>query len=169
MASDMLSEAFVKEGKYAANFPMFGFERRGMPVTAFLRFDDRPIREKTQIYAPDCLIVFDPGLWRQPPIYAGLKDNGIMVLNYAAPIKEPPNENVGTIGVIDATGIALQEIGAPISNTCMMGAFAATTGWLSLDALLSSLEDHFEGAILDKNRRCVERGFKEVQVVNFRR
>jgi 2-oxoacid:acceptor oxidoreductase gamma subunit (pyruvate/2-ketoisovalerate family) len=169
MASDMLSAAFVKEGKYAANFPMFGFERRGMPVTAFLRFDDRPIREKTQIYAPDCLIIFDPGLWRQPPVYAGLKDDGIMVLNYHTQVKEPPNENIGTIGIVDATGIALQEIGAPITNTCVMGAFAATTGWLGLDSLLLSLEEHFEGAILDKNRRCMERGFKEVQVENFRR
>jgi Pyruvate/2-oxoacid:ferredoxin oxidoreductase gamma subunit len=83
--------------------------------------------------------------------------------------KEPPNENIGTIGIVDATGIALQEIGAPITNTCVMGAFAATTGWLGLDSLLLSLEEHFEGAILDKNRRCMERGFKEVQVENFRR
>jgi 2-oxoacid:acceptor oxidoreductase gamma subunit (pyruvate/2-ketoisovalerate family) len=125
MASDMLASAFVKEGKYAASFPMFGFERRGMPVSAFLRFDDKPIREKTQIYAPDCLIIVDPGLWQQPMTHAGLKDGGIMVLNYSTPIKEPPNDKVGILARIDATGIALQEVGAAITNTCMMGAFAA--------------------------------------------
>ena len=49
----MLATAFVAEGKHVASFPMYGFERRGAPVVAFTRVDDKPIREKTQIYTPD--------------------------------------------------------------------------------------------------------------------
>ena len=60
MASKILATAFVKTKKYGASFPMFGFERRGAPVTAFGRFSKKPIREKTQIYNPDILMVLDP-------------------------------------------------------------------------------------------------------------
>jgi 2-oxoacid:acceptor oxidoreductase gamma subunit (pyruvate/2-ketoisovalerate family) len=52
-AAEMLAKAFVSEGKHVASFPMFGVERRGAPVTAYLRFDDKFIREETQIYYPD--------------------------------------------------------------------------------------------------------------------
>jgi 2-oxoacid:acceptor oxidoreductase gamma subunit (pyruvate/2-ketoisovalerate family) len=61
-AARILANAFVLEGKYGSSFPMFGFERRGAPVTAFLRFDENPVREKTQIYSPDCLVVLDSSL-----------------------------------------------------------------------------------------------------------
>ena len=61
-AARMLASAFVIEGKYVASFPMYGFERRGAPVQAFTRLDDKPIREKTQVYTPDCMVVIDPTL-----------------------------------------------------------------------------------------------------------
>ena len=53
MAAEMLTTAFVLEGKYSAGFPMFGFERRGAPVTAFVRYNEEPVREKTMIYRPE--------------------------------------------------------------------------------------------------------------------
>ncbi len=59
LAATILASAFANEGKYIASFPMYGFERRGMPVVAFTRADDHPILEKTQIYTPDCLMVID--------------------------------------------------------------------------------------------------------------
>ena len=37
MAAEMLAAALVKEGKHAVAFPMFGFERRGAPLMAFVR------------------------------------------------------------------------------------------------------------------------------------
>ena len=73
----MLAIALVTEGKYVASFPMYGFERRGAPVVAFTRFDDKPIMEKTQIYNPDCLVVIDPGLLKLPTLFSGLNPEGI--------------------------------------------------------------------------------------------
>ena len=61
-AAKMLASSAAAEGKCVASFPMYGFERRGMPVIAFTRVDEKPIREKTQIYTPDCLMVIDPTL-----------------------------------------------------------------------------------------------------------
>ena len=63
-AAAMLAAALLEEGKYAVSIPSFGFERRGAPVVSFLRCSDRPIRQLTNIYAPDCLICVDPTLTR---------------------------------------------------------------------------------------------------------
>jgi len=50
IASKILAKAFVEEGLYATAIPSFGFERRGAPVSAFLRCGDTEIRAVTNIY-----------------------------------------------------------------------------------------------------------------------
>jgi len=164
MAARMLATALMAQGEYVASFPMYGFERRGAPVVAFTRFDDKPIREKTQIYNPDCLVVIDPTLMNLPSLFDGLNPEGILILNSPKPLQRPPNENVKVAGVLDATSIALEEIGRDVPNTCILGAFAATTGWVKLESILTGLKDYFSGDILERNIRSAERGFKEVEV-----
>ena len=146
---------------------MYGFERRGAPVAAFTRMDDKQIREKTQIYTPDCLAVIDPGLLTLPTLYTGLKDNGILILNTNKPLKKQPNENVKTGGFINATQIAVDEIGRDIPNTALLGALAATTGWLELDSLITCLKDYLSGEILERNYKSAERGYREVEVIKW--
>jgi len=167
MAARMLATALMAQGKCVASFPMYGFERRGAPVVAFARFDDKPIREKTQIYNPDCLVVIDPTLMSLPTLFDGLNPEGILILNSPKPLQEQPNENVKVAGVLDATTIAVEEIGRDVPNTCILGAFAATTGWVELEYLLSGLKDYFTGDILERNIRSAERGFKEVKVTRW--
>jgi pyruvate ferredoxin oxidoreductase gamma subunit len=167
MAARMLASAFLTEGKFVASFPMYGFERRGAPVVAFTRIDDKPIREKTQIYNPDCMMVIDPGLMKIPTLFNGLKPDGVLILNSSQPLKDRPNDNLKTGGVINATQIAVDEIGRDIPNTCLLGAFAATTGWLGLSSLLSCLGDYLSGDILQRNLRSAERGYHEVEVIRW--
>ena len=164
MAARMLASAAAYEGQCVASFPMYGFERRGMPVVAFARIDEEKLREKTQIYEPDCLVVIDPTLMNLPTLYDGLKPDGVLILNTAKAIDTPPTPNLKTAGVINATHIALCEIGRDIPNTCLIGALAATTGWLKLESILKALPDYFEGTILEQNIRNVERGYIEVEV-----
>jgi 2-oxoisovalerate ferredoxin oxidoreductase gamma subunit len=85
----MLASVLVKEGKHAAAFPMFASERRGTPVTASLGIDEKPIREKTQIYEPDCLIVVDPDLIKGhvQEIFNGPRPGSILVLNAPRQLK----------------------------------------------------------------------------------
>ncbi|MEE4354654.1 MAG: 2-oxoacid:acceptor oxidoreductase family protein [Desulfatiglans sp.] len=166
-ACEMLVGAFTKEGKYASGFPMFGFERRGAPVTAFLRYSDQPIREKTMIYNPDCLIISDRYQVDSPMSYAGFRSRGILVANSRQPLEKKPNDNVKIVGTVDATEIALTEIGVLAVNSCLMGSFAAVTGWLQLESILWALEKRFEGDLLRKNIRSVERGFSEVKIFEY--
>lgn len=164
LAAKMLASAFAVEGKSVASFPVFGFERRGMPVVAFTRFDEKPIREKTQIYTPDCLVVIDNTLLGLATLFDGLKPGGILILNSARPLSSRPSGNLEKVGVINATQIALCEIGRDIPNTCLIGALAKVTGWLSLDSILKGLGDYLEGNILEKNLRNARRGYEEVEV-----
>jgi 2-oxoacid:acceptor oxidoreductase gamma subunit (pyruvate/2-ketoisovalerate family) len=167
MAARMLASAFVAEGKYIASFPMYGFERRGAPVVAFTRVDEKPIREKTQIYNPDCLIVIDPGLLTLPTLFTGLKPDSVFILNSSKKLPKKPNENLKIGGLVDATGIAVQEIGRDIPNTCLLGALAAATGWVKLESILGALPDYLSGNILERNLKSTERGYKEVEVIKW--
>lgn len=166
-AAKVLANAFVRQGKYGSSFPMFGFERRGAPVTAFMRFDEKPIREKTQIYHPDCLVVLDPLQRDSSLVYHGLKPDGVLILNTKEPMENKPHKDLARAGLLDAETIALEEIGVPSPNTSMVGAFAATTGWIGIEHILSGLEPYFRGNILKGNIRCAERGFQEVEVIRW--
>jgi len=167
MAARMLASAFVLEGKSVASFPMYGFERRGAPVVAFTRVDDKPIHEKTQIYNPDCLVVIDPGLLTLPTLFTGLRPESAFILNSPKKLAKQPHENLKIGGVVNATQIAVEEIGRDIPNTCLLGAFAAATGWLELKSILSCLPDYLSGDILERNLKSAERGYREVEVTKW--
>ncbi len=163
MSAEIIASALAREGKYAQSIPRFGVERRGAPTSASIRFGDEPIRERTLVYSPDCLLVVDASQLASPQLFAGLKPGAILVLNTVETLKTSPHPNIKLIGVVNATRIALEELSRPIPNTCMMGAFAATTNWLTVEAIVSVLGNYFEGESLRRNIRCVERGFQEVQ------
>ncbi len=170
-AAAMLAAALLEEGKYAVSIPSFGFERRGAPVVSFLRCSDREIRQLTNIYTPDCLICVDPTLAKSVDIFSGLKPGGTLVQATNKPLAEVAlSPNVATVGLCDAIGIALQIFSKPITNTLMLGAFAKTTGIVSLDALKRSLEDSdFRDAGLKQNLLALERGYNETTLYTIER
>ena len=165
LASVILVKAFTKEKKFSSAIPYFGFERRGAPVTAFLRFDDHPLREKTQIYSPDCVVVMDPALKRSPEVFQGLKEGGILILSTRKPIGELDlPSTIGKLGCVDAIRISLEILDSPITNSCMLGAFVATTGWVGLDSVLESIKETWPGEMGEKNLRAAEAGYKKTRV-----
>jgi 2-oxoacid:acceptor oxidoreductase gamma subunit (pyruvate/2-ketoisovalerate family) len=165
-AARMMASAFVTEGKFVASFPMYGFERRGAPVAAFTRLDDKPIREKTQVYFPDCMVVIDPTLLKISTLFSGLKPGGFLIVN-SATFDTQIDKNLAVAGVIDATKIAVEEIGRDIPNTCLLGAFAATTKWVTIESIIKSLGDYLSGDMLQRNIRSCERGYREVKIVKW--
>jgi 2-oxoacid:acceptor oxidoreductase gamma subunit (pyruvate/2-ketoisovalerate family) len=165
-AARMIASAFVLEGKYVASFPMYGFERRGAPVAAFTRVDEKPIREKTQVYTPDCMMVIDPTLMKIAGLFSGLKAEGILIVNSPS-FNSQVDKNIKVAGVIDATKIAVEEIGRDIPNTCLCGAFAAVTKWVSIESILKAIADYQSGDMLKRNIRSAERGYSEVKILKW--
>ncbi|MGD0056481.1 MAG: 2-oxoacid:acceptor oxidoreductase family protein [Methanomassiliicoccales archaeon] len=144
VASEMLARAAVKDGMHASAFPFFGVERRGCPVTAYCRIDDKPIRIHAGIYEPDYVIVLDPSLMSLVDVFQGLKPDGKILINTTRTREElkikPPNKMV----TVDATGIALKRgLGsetAPIVNTAIIGAFVKMFPKISIGSLLESVK-----------------------------
>ncbi|NOQ54685.1 MAG: pyruvate ferredoxin oxidoreductase, partial [Thermoplasmata archaeon] len=144
IASNILANAAFLEGKDVQAFPFFGVERRGAPVTAFTRLDEKPIRIKYFIYNPNYVIVMDESLLKAVDVTAGLKDPGIVVVNS---MRTPEEMELSQykVATVDATSIALDNsLGskmAPIVNTVMLGAFAIATREVKLDSVLESIPD----------------------------
>lgn len=145
IASKVLAVAVFHEGKFVQSFPSFGVERRGAPVTAFTRIDDRPIRLRCQIYEPDHLIVLDPTLLEAVDVTAGLKPGGWVLINSSKPpaaFALPPTYCVSTV---DASAIAIRHrlgpASAPIVNTAILGAFARVTGIVGIEAVCAAIRD----------------------------
>jgi len=166
LAGSILAAAMVNEGNYVVAVPSFGFERRGAPVASFLRMDDREIRQMTNIYRPDCVLCIDPTVGRAVNIFDGIKDNGTWIQTSAKTLGElAVPDKVATVGLCDAVSIALEIFKRPITNTLMLGAFARTTGLVSLDALRAAVEDSdFRDAGLKQNLLALERGYNETVV-----
>ena len=167
MSAEMLAAALVKAGKYATAFPMFGGERRGAPVNVFVRFDDKPIRLRSQVYYPDCCIVTDPVLARGPDVLKGLKPGGVVVMNLPKVPDARPHENARLLSVVDATGIALQETGRPITNTVMLGAFVHATGCVELDSICDVFKSYLDARLVEGNIRCARRGMEESKIISY--
>jgi phenylglyoxylate dehydrogenase gamma subunit len=166
LACSILAQALIDDGKYAVAIPSFGFERRGAPVAAFLRFDTQPIRAMTNVYHPDCVVCIDPTVSRTVDIFAGMKPGGTVVLTTKARLEELSfPDAVFRVGLCDAVGIALSIYRKPVTNAVMLGAFARTTGLLTLASLKEALQQmDFRDAGLTENLSAAERGYNETEV-----
>jgi 2-oxoacid:acceptor oxidoreductase gamma subunit (pyruvate/2-ketoisovalerate family) len=112
-------------------------------------------------------VVIDPTLLGLKNLFDGLKDGGVLILNSPRPLLESPHPNLRKAGVINATQVALCEIGRDIPNTCLIGALAKVTGWVKLESVLAGLADYLEGDMLKRNIRNAERGYEEVEVMTW--
>ena len=154
-AAQLLAIAAFYDGKYAQAFPFFGVERRGAPATSFVRISDHPINIREQIYEPDYIIVFDPGLIEIADARNGLKKE--MIVNTDAHIKECFCQ--------DLTCKALKIFGKPIINTLVLGTFAGRTKLISLQALKKAIDQRFRSKpdLAEKNKQAIEEAYNEAR------
>lgn len=163
-AAELIAIAAFYEGHITQAFPSFGVERTGAPIEAFARIDDTPIRTREHIYQPDFLIVQDATLLTAIDVAKGCGPKTIAIINTAKPKSEIKiNLAADNVHVIDATKIALEEIGKNIVNTVILGAFARTSGLISLKSLEKAIKQKFaeKPEVIDKNIKAVTRAFKE--------
>jgi len=148
--------AAIGEGKYALAFPSFGPERRGAPVQAFVRTNDRPVRIRAEIKEPDCIVVFETRLLTIVDVTSGLKDDGLIVLN----TRLTPDQVRAEFGykwkvaAVDATTIAQETIGVAIVNTTMLGAIVRATGVVAMESLEGPLHHRFGGRAAANYEAC---------------
>lgn len=168
VASEILATALFKEGKFVQAFPAFGVERRGAPVTAFLRFDSVPIRRRCQIYEPDHVVVLDPTLLLAVDVAAGLKPNGSILINSEAPPESFSALQKFLVATVPAGEIAVaHKLGTrtnPIVNTAILGAFARLTGFVSLETLLEAIAEKIPEHQRERNQAAARAAYERVRI-----
>lgn len=145
MAAQTLADAAVRIGFQAQAFPYFGAERRGAPVEAYARIDNKKIRTKSQVYEPHLVVIMDASLLDIVDAMAGLRPGGKAVMNAA---QRPEEADLGAgvdaeLGTVDASSIALETLKMPVVNTAMLGAVAKVWSVVPLDAIVEAIEDRF--------------------------
>lgn len=152
--------ASVYGGKYSQAFPSFGPERRGAPVLGFTRIDEFKITDRSEVTECDYVVVLDETLWGNS-VTQGLKENTIIIINTDAPQKYSElNNNIVTL---DATSLALEVLGKPITNTAMLGALIAVSEVTSIDNCKEAIKDTLKASVCQKNIELIQKAYELVK------
>ena len=169
-AAALVAEVALAEGKYSQGFPEYGPERMGAPIRGYTRIADRPIRIHSAVYYPDAVVVLDETIMETVDVAENLSDDGVVIVNTKRPAEEVKKElshQGAGVYLLDASGIALAEIGRDIPNTPMIGALVKASGRVKLETVLKDTEHKlgkkFPEKVVQGNLAAVKRGFEEVK------
>jgi len=164
-SAEMVAHAAISEGKYAQAFPNFGPERRGAPVMAFARVDDKPIRLRSKIYEPNFAVVLDPSLLEIINPEDGMNGDGLVIINTHKSVSDIRKQYgyKSRLAVVDASTIAREVLGLPITNTTMLGALVVTSHVVKEESMLEPLTHRF-GRIAEKNINAFKKAITETKM-----
>jgi pyruvate ferredoxin oxidoreductase gamma subunit len=174
LAGKMLSEdGVVGNGLNGVGFSSYGSEKKGSPVKAHIRFCDPEtnIRDTTPIERPHVVGIFHDALFKTIDCTSGIyPDSTILVNSQKSPdeLKNVMKIPSGTIAIIDATGIALEE--QTKANTAMLGALYRILDFLDPESMRQTIRRTFEKKyphLVEPNIRTFDRGYKEVEFKSY--
>ncbi len=159
----LIANAYFLRGKYVQAFGVYGAERSGAPVQAYVRIDDEEITNHNEIREPDHIIVIDSTLIA-PAVASGMKPDGFVLLNTPQPpekfVEMFPGRRVATVDANEiafANGLGSKTV--PIVNTTLVGAFARLVGMPFSDVEAALAEAHFGGP----NVKAAKQAFDAIQ------
>ena len=150
-AARLLGDAYsLRDNAYALAFPSFGPERRGAPIRAFTKLDEKPIGNRSEITKSNYSIFLDDTLFSEKS-FRELKQNGKILLNTKKKFDDP------RVITLDGDGIA-----ARITNTILLGAFAAVSHEISLEEINEAIRQTMPRRLHEKNIAAVKAAYEEV-------
>ncbi len=169
-AATLVAEVALNEGKHSQGFPEYGPERMGAPIRGYTRISEQPIRLHCPINHPDIVLVLDATLLESQHVDEGLSEDGAVIVNTSespADIRKRLSSDKGTVYTVNATQIAIEEIGRAIPNTPMIGALVKVGGFLKLETVYHDIEKKFLKKLGERgvqgNINAVKRAYEEVQ------
>jgi pyruvate ferredoxin oxidoreductase gamma subunit len=174
LAGKMLAEAgVVGAGFNGVSFSSYGSEKKGSPVKAYVRFcdDDTPIRDTSPIERPHVVGIFHEALHKTINVISGIHEDSIVLVNSnksPETLKSMFNLQGGTIAVVDATEIALQEKNR--ANMAMMGALFRLCDFLDKQIMYDLIEKMLGKKYPQAVQPAIvtfDRGYNEVSFKTF--
>jgi len=163
-AAEILARAAYMAGNQTQDFPMYGAERRGAPVTSFVRYDRRPITAVGYVFEPDVVVVADDSL-DFSHMLKGAKPGTVLLVNTGQPPDFLRKMTRAETHWVNATDIALKSIGRPVFNCALLGALVKLLKGVNLEhlkkAIAIELERHGE-TVVEQNEKAAEMGYRMV-------
>jgi pyruvate ferredoxin oxidoreductase gamma subunit len=123
LASQILADTFARAGFWVQSFPEFKAERRGAPISAFLRWDEQPIHRRYKVHECDVLVVVSP-LPPTPQQLASIRAGGVVVLNRETRFAQAGPFEVARVPAsrIAQENAVVSSEGRPMGNIAVLGA-----------------------------------------------
>jgi pyruvate ferredoxin oxidoreductase gamma subunit len=177
VASRLLGTAAFLDGLFVQDFPLYGVERRGAPITSFVRISGEPITERGVISDPDAVIVMDETLLQDPTAspLSGLKRGGAVLINSP----RSPEDLRSVFGIeraqvlaLDMTGISLEILGESILSP-LAGAAAARIAGIDEGSLKEAIKRELSGIVekedeLERNLEAATLAFRSVPAIDLK-
>ncbi len=162
-AARLLGAAFTlrDDNSYALAFPSFGPERRGAPMRAFTKLDVKSIGNRSEVEKADFSIFLDDTLFSDQ-VFEELKPDGRILLNTKHPVSD------SRVITLDADKLAAEILKLPITNTIMLGAFAAVYDGVSLANIEQAIRQNMPAKLHEKNIAAVRAAVEEIGKGNVR-
>jgi len=155
-AKIVANAAFVSGYKGVVMAPTFGTERRGAPVSTSLKVSKEKIYDLSPITTPDMIVVLDQSLIEEVDVAAGLKKNGLVVLNGHKSLSEYDFAGM-KVAVSDVTKHGVTA-GLPpgVVNSGIIGAFSKASGLVDINLLITAIENEFTGKKPELNIKAAQ-------------
>jgi 2-oxoacid:acceptor oxidoreductase gamma subunit (pyruvate/2-ketoisovalerate family) len=158
VASEILARACFEEGLYPQSFSIFGGERRGAAVAAFVRVDQKKIYLKCDIDRPDHLVVFDTAVITEKEIKDQVPPGGAVLLNSEAALllshlKEYRVASVRALEISKKHGLG------PIVNTAVLGAYVRLSRVVRIETLLKVIRETVPASV-DQNLAAAREAYE---------
>jgi 2-oxoacid:acceptor oxidoreductase gamma subunit (pyruvate/2-ketoisovalerate family) len=163
-AKIVANAAFISGYKGVVMAPTFGTERRGAPVFTSLKISKEKIYDLSPITTPDMVVVLDHTLLEEVNVVAGLKENGLVVLNAPKPLSEYKFAGM-RVAVSDVSKHAAQA-GLPpgIVNSGIIGAFSKASSLVDINVLMKAIQEEFSGKRPRKNAKAARIAYDNTEM-----
>lgn len=178
LAARMVSRALFWNGFTVQDSPLYGAERRGAPVVAFVRFARGPILERGYVRSPDVLVVLDDTLLDVPEaaVWEGVVGSHALVLvNTSRPVSElgQHGDGAGQRVALDVTSLCLDVLGRNVSSAPMAAFTVKATGLATWEYAERAIERELEEAgaprgLRERNLVAAKLAFEAAPMVGWK-
>lgn len=174
LAAHVVSRAAFLAGHTVQDSPLYGAERRGAPVVAFVRFGDGEIHERGYIVMPDAVVLMDVSLLAHPEaaVLDGLDHASVLLANSRHTADELKRHYgiPARVVSLDISSIALELLGHPLLSAPVAGFVTKALGIAPWETLAEAVRIELQAIglareLIEQNLRATRRAFDESPLV----
>jgi pyruvate ferredoxin oxidoreductase gamma subunit len=169
-ASRILGTALFTEGFEVQDAPRYGAERRGAPISAYVRAARDPIHERGVIVRPDLVIVADDSLVSVAAagVLVGIDARTVLLINTHEPAAtwRKRLNHAGSVFILPASDDVPDRAALPYAGAACAGAAARLLGVIRRDTLLDAVGEELGShstAVVDANRQRAGEAFDRLE------